>query len=178
MNENKCEKCGYVSNKNRKKFGMNLCTVCYTFSPNTSEELDKYLEEKIPEKSLEPFRKYSQFRGENQKKGMINQSSRGLHMSRVPFGYKRDSEGILIPAQNSREIEEIFEEFLDSGITLSLLSKKHNLSINGLKKILRNFAYVGKVKFDGQINSASHQPLVSWILFNKVQDKLDKIKKK
>jgi dTDP-4-amino-4,6-dideoxygalactose transaminase len=57
------------------------------------------------------------------------------------------------------------------------LAKKHNFSVNGLKKILRNFTYIGKVKFDGQIHQGKHQAIISSMLFNKVQDKLDKIKK-
>ncbi len=176
---NKCEKCGYESEKNKTKFGLTLCIVCHTFSPNTPEELDKYIEEKISETSLEPFRKYAKLRGENQKLGMIKKSSKGLHMSRVPFGYERDlNSGKLKPAQNFREVEEIFEEFLKPEINLNQLAKKHNFSVNGLKKILRNFVYVGKVKFDGQIHSAKHNPIISSILFNKVQDKLDKIRKK
>lgn len=115
-------------------------------------------------------------RGEIQKIGMLKKSSEGKHMSRIPFGYIREK-GELIPAQNSREIEEIFEEFLDDNSKLSTIAQKHKLSINGLKKILRNFAYVGKVKFDGQIHDGKHQPIVSSILFNKVQDKLDRMKK-
>jgi DNA invertase Pin-like site-specific DNA recombinase len=117
-------------------------------------------------------------RGDSQKQGMIKKSSEGKHMSRAPLGYEWNlKEKILIPAQYSREVEEIFEEFLQPDINLSKLAKKHNLSVNGLKKILRNFAYVGKVKFDGQIHEGKHTPLVSTILFNHVQDKLDKIKK-
>lgn len=116
-------------------------------------------------------------RGEIQKKGMIKKSSEGRHMSRAPFGYEWDLRNkILIPAQNSREIEEIFEEFLQPDTNLSILASKHKLSLNGLKKILRNFAYVGKVKFDGQIHEGKHKPLVSTILFNHVQDKLEKLK--
>lgn len=176
---NKCEKCGYDSEKNKTKFGLIFCTVCHTFAPNTPEELDKYIEEKIPEKSIDSFRKYAKFRGENQKLGMIKKSSKGLHMSRVPFGYKRNnSSGELIPAENFREVEEIFEEFLKPEMTLNKLAQKHSFSVNGLKKILRNFAYVGKVKFDGQIHSAPHKQIVSSTLFNKVQDKLDKIQRK
>jgi len=118
-------------------------------------------------------------RGHVQKKGMIKKFSEGKHMSRAPFGYEWNlKEKILIPAQNSREIEEIFEEFLKEDMNLSILSKKYNLSVNGLKKILKNFAYVGKIKFDGQIHEGKHQALVSTILFNHVQDKLDKIKRK
>jgi site-specific DNA recombinase len=116
-------------------------------------------------------------RGEIQKKGMIKKFSQGKHMSRVPFGYSWDFKNkILIPAQNSKEIEEIFEEFLQLDLNLSKLSKKHNLSVNGLKKILRNFVYIGKVKFDGQIHEGEHSPLISSTLFNKVQDKLDRSK--
>lgn len=118
-------------------------------------------------------------RGNSQKKGMIKKFSEGKHMSRAPFGYEWDlKEKILIPAQNSREIEEIFEEFLQPDVNLSILAQKHKLSVNGLKKVLRNFAYVGKVKFDGQIHEGKHKPLVSTILFNHVQDKLEKIKRK
>jgi len=153
-------------------------SLVYTFAPNNPEELDKFIEEKIPENCLNSFRKYASFRGESQKQGMIKKSAQGKHMSRVPFGYSRDSNGKLIPAQNSKEIEEIFEEFLQPGMNLNKLSQKHKLSVNGLKKILRNFAYVGKIKFDGQIHSGNHQPIVSSTLFNHVQDKLDKLNRK
>ena len=121
----------------------------------------------------------SQYRGESQKKGMMKKSSEGRHMSRAPFGYEWDlRQKILTPAQNSREVEEIFEEFLQPDTNLSILANKHHLSVNGLKKILRNFAYVGKVKFDGQIHEGKHKPLVSTTLFNHVQDKLDRLKRK
>jgi len=118
-------------------------------------------------------------RGKSQKKGMIKKFSEGKHMSRAPFGYDLDlRDKILIPAKNSREVEEIFEEFLKEDSNLSILAQKHKLSVNGLKKILRNFVYVGKVKFDGQIHEGKHKPLVSTILFNHVQDKLEKLKRK
>lgn len=118
-------------------------------------------------------------RGKSQKKGMIKKSSEGRHMSRAPLGYDwnlRDK--MLVPSQSSKEIEEIFEEFLQPDMNLSKLAIKHNLSVNGLKKVLRNFAYVGKVKFDGQVHEGKHSPLVSTTLFNHVQNKLDKIKRK
>ncbi|MCX6751030.1 MAG: recombinase family protein [Candidatus Pacearchaeota archaeon] len=118
-------------------------------------------------------------RGYSQKEGMIKRSSEGKHMSRAPFGYEWDlKEKTIIPSQYSREVEEIFEEFLQPNINLSKLAEKHNLSVNGLKKILKNFVYVGKVKFDGQIHEGKHAPLVSTTLFNHVQDKLEKIKRK
>jgi site-specific DNA recombinase len=114
---------------------------------------------------------------ENQKKGMINKASQGKIMSRVPFGYSL-SKGNLILAENFREVEEIFEEFLNSTISLRQLAKKHNFSTNGIKKILKNFTYVGKIKFNNEIHEGNHQPIISSTLFNHVQNKLERIKTK
>lgn len=116
-------------------------------------------------------------RGEIQKQGMVKKSSEGRHMSRAPYGYEWDlKEKMLIPdTQNSAKVIDIFEDFLKEDSSLNKLAQKYNLSVNGLKKVLRNFAYVGKVKFDGQIHEGKHSPLVSTTLFNHVQDKLDKI---
>lgn len=60
---------------------------------------------------------------ENQKKGMANKARKGNLMSRSPFGYKILNKK-LVPAENSREIEEIFEEFLEKKVTLTKLAKK------------------------------------------------------
>lgn len=111
---------------------------------------------------------------ENQKQGMIQKASQGNLMARPPFGYQIIN-GKLIPAQNFREIEEIFEEFLNENFSLRQLSEKHNLSVNGLKKILKNFTYLGKIKFNNQIHEGTHQPIVSSTLFNHVQNKLERL---
>ena len=116
-------------------------------------------------------------RGENQKLGMIKKASQGNHMSRTPFGYKWENKK-LIPAPNFREVEEIFGEFLQEGMKLTTLAKKRNFSVNGLRKILKNFVYLGKIKFNGQIHNGNHKPISSSILFNKVQDKLESLGKK
>lgn len=121
-------------------------------------------------KELEILKK----REENRKKGMIRKAGKGKLMSRPPFGYKLE-EGKLIPAQNYKEIEEIFESFLDNDFSLRQLAEKHNLSVNGLKKILRNFTYIGKIKFNNEVYEGDHQPIISTTLFNHVQNKLENI---
>lgn len=121
--------------------------------------------------------KLSTSRGEIQKLGMVKKASQGNHMSRTPFGYKWENRR-LIPALNYREVEEIYEEFLQEEMNLSKLAKKRNFSVNGLKKILKNFAYIGKIKFNGQIHNGNHKPIISSILFNKVQDKLERLRKR
>ena len=174
----KCEKCGYQTSDSSEilnKFGLDFCEVCYVFAPNDPEQLDQYIEQKIPYPDyIDTFRPYAKLasNGDAQKKGMIQKASTGLPMSRAPFGY-RYSKGKLVPAENFSEVEEIFTEFLETKINLTRLAKKHQLSVNGLKKILTNFTYVGKVKFDGNIYNSNHKPLISSTLFNHVQNKLE-----
>lgn len=175
----KCSKCSYESPENKTKFGKFLCEVCCHFAPERLDDFEDYIAEKVDKSVSEVYRKFFQTRGEKQKIGMIKQAAKGEHVSRPPFGYDWDFENKdLIPAQNFQEVEEIFEEFLQLDMNLRKLAQKHNLSVNGLKKILKNFTYIGKVKFDGQIHQGKHQAIVSSTLFNKVQDKLEKLSKK
>jgi len=110
----------------------------------------------------------------NQKKGMIKKASQGNLMTRPAFGYRIEN-GKLVSAENYKEIEEIFEEFLRENISLRQLAEKHGLSVNGLKKVLKNFTYIGKIKFNNQVHEGSHQPIVSSTLFNHVQNKLERL---
>ena len=109
-----------------------------------------------------------------QKQGMIKKAGKGSVMSRAPFGYVIQ-QGRLIPAENKDEIEEIFQEFLNENISLRKLAEKHHLSVNGLKKILKNFTYIGKIKFNNEMHQGTHQPMISSTLFNHVQDKLERL---
>ncbi|MDP3986625.1 MAG: recombinase family protein [Nanoarchaeota archaeon] len=169
----RCEKCGYeLETDEREKFGTALCSICHHLSPNEENPFREYVQEKLDGSLLNTFRKHFH-PGEKQKQGMVKKAIRGIAMSRAPFGYLFDK-GSLIPAKNSKEIEEIFEEFLNETISLRKLAERHNLSVNGLKKILRNFTYIGKIKFNNQIYEGEHEPLVSTTLFNHVQNKLEK----
>lgn len=168
-----CIKCGYKP-ATREKNNESFCEICYHFLPDKDEEIFEYINEKIDGNSLETFRKHIK-NSHKQKNGMIEKASNGELMSRVPFGYKIENKK-LIPADNYREIEEIFEQFLNEDLSLRQLSQKHHLSVNGLKKILKNFTYIGKIKFNNQIYEGKHQPIISSTLFNHVQNKLEKLK--
>ncbi|MBU2104278.1 MAG: recombinase family protein [Nanoarchaeota archaeon] len=169
----KCIKCGYESDANLGKFYTPICSICFRFAPNNEENFKKYINEKIDSESLDTFRKFSDI-GNLQKKAMIEKASQGNLMSRAPFGYKIENRE-LVPTLNFREVEEIFEEFLTTSISLTQLAKKHNLSVNGLKKILKNFTYIGKIKFNNQIHEGKHKPIISSTLFNHVQNKLERL---
>lgn len=117
---------------------------------------------------------YKKQRSENQKLGMQKKAEKGELVARPPFGYELVNSK-LIPSQNWREVEDIFNEFLNEKVSLRKLAEKHSFSVNGLKKILTNFTYIGKIKFDGQVHNGTHQPLISSTLFNHVQNKLKKV---
>lgn len=170
----RCEKCGYYSPLGKglevSKIGNKvLCNICNTFAPQNNENLEKYINEKIDWQILETFRK--NFTDAGNKKGMIFKAKQGKVMSRPAFGYKMQG-GMLIPAENSDEVREIFEAFANN-ISMNQIAKQHNLSVNGIKKILKNFTYVGKVKFNGEIMQGKHQPIISSELFNRVQQKFE-----
>lgn len=148
---------------------------------NLKQEVESLKKEnELLKKELDSLKSISEknsvLRGEIQKKGMIKKASKGELMSRAPFGYKIENKQ-LIPAENFREVEEIFEEFLRENISLNQLAKKHNFSVNGLKKILTNFTYIGKIKFNNQIHNGTHKPIISSTLFNHVQNKLERLRK-
>ena len=174
MIQEKCSKCGYFPASNRK-FDTIFCPFCFAFSPKDKEHFEEYCLEKVNFQDIETFRKNFLVRGMKQKEGMIKQSSSGKIMARAPFGY-RNEKGFLVPDLNSREVEEIFLEFLNGDGNLTKLSNKHSLSINGLKKILKNYSYLGKIKFANQIHEGKHTPLISSTLFNHVQNKLENLK--
>ena len=135
------------------------------------EELEKLKREN---KELKEEIEKLKNRGETQKQGMIKKAIKGGIMSRAPFGYKIENKKLIL-AQNYLEVEEIFEEFLTTNISLRKLAKKHSFSVNGLKKVLTNFTYIGKIKFNNQIYEGEHKPIISSTLFNHVQNKLEKL---
>ena len=112
--------------------------------------------------------------GERTKFSLDKRAREGHHVTRAPFGYKLE-EKKLIPKEDSYQVQEVFQDFLNQNISLTKLSKKYGFSVNGLKKILTNQTYLGKVKFDKQTYAGVHQSLISSTLFNHVQNKLEKL---
>lgn len=105
---------------------------------------------------------------------MEHTASKGNLVSRAPLGYKIIDKK-LIPKDDSYIVQEIFQDFLNNETSLTQLGKKYGLSVNGLKKVLTNQTYLGKIKFDGQTHQGTHQSLISPTLFNHVQNKIEKL---
>jgi len=114
---------------------------------------------------------------ERTKFAMSKKAQDGNIVTRAPLGYKIENKQ-LIPGEHSYVVQEIYQEFLNNKISLTQLAKKYGLSVNGLKKVLSNYTYLGKIKFDNQVVQGKHQPLISSTLFNQVQEKLKKVLRK
>jgi len=180
----KCQKCGFLGlredltlhyineqaeHKNKPDNLITLCLICNTFAPKTTKEFQDYLNEKIDGNILGTFRKYQ--KPDKIKQGMAEKFSQGNLMTRPPLGYKIENKKLL-PDNNAQIVDDIFQTFLYKNLSLTQLANRFNLSVNGLKKILTNYTYLGKIKFDGQIIDSTHPPLISAEIFNKAQDKL------
>lgn len=167
----RCEKCGFESEENKSiEEEKYLCSICSQFAPD-KERMNDYLSDKIDWKHLESFRKF----GRKNISGMKQKASQGNVMSRPALGYKLENKHLVIDEEKKLLVQQLFMEFLNTETSLNTLAKKYSLSINGLKKVLRNFTYIGKIKFAGQITSGNHQPIISSELFNKVQSKLESL---
>ncbi len=153
---------------------ITLCCVCHHYAPDSREDFDRYLNEKIDGKVLDTFRKSNKSIAKRTKIGMNNLFKKGLLVVRAPLGYKIINKE-LVPAANSFIVQEIYQAFLNQNISLTQLSKKYGLSVNGLKKVLSNETYLGKVKFAGNVTQGKHNPLISQELFDKVREKLSNL---
>lgn len=112
--------------------------------------------------------------GERTKFSMDKVARDGNPITRAPWGYKLENKK-LIPTEHSYQVQEVFQDFLNQDVSLTKLAKKYSFSVNGLKKILTNQTYLGKIKFDKQTHQGTHQALISSTLFNHVQNKLEKL---
>lgn len=114
--------------------------------------------------------------GERTKFGMDKKARGGGFVSKAPLGYKFVNKELLQNIEKVEEVKQIFNEFINSNISLTKLAKNHNMTTTGIKKLLCNTTYLGKVKFAKQESEGQHEPIINQDLFEKVQDKLRNIR--
>ena len=106
--------------------------------------------------------------GERTTFGMSRKSKEGGATTKPPFGYKMIDKKLMPDPEKAHLVPQIFEEF-NAGDSLNALARRYRLSVNGIKKVLRNRTYLGDVKFAGVENKGIHQPLISEDLFETAQ---------
>jgi len=175
----KCQKCGYyspVEGNLEIEQGKVLCSICSIFAPNNNK-IEEYIQEKVDWNVLEPFRKYYSGKlNSSQKKGMMDKYKQGNLMARPAFGYKVVKGKLELEYEDGEKVKDIFSEFL-KGVSLNQISIKYGFSVNGIKKILKNFTYLGKIKFNSQIIQGSHQQIISPEIFNNVQRRFEDLER-
>lgn len=153
---------------------ITLCSICHFYSPDSEKEFINYLNEKIDGKILNTFRKSQKSISKKTSKGMNNLFQKGNHLTKAPKGYKLVDKQ-LVPNEDSENLSRIFEKFFNQNISLTQLAKENNMTASGMKKLLQNTTYIGKVKFAHEESQGNHQPILSKQLFEQVQDKIKQL---
>lgn len=110
--------------------------------------------------------------GDRTKFGMERKAKEGGFITKAPKGYKLLNKQLIVDKEKAQQVQKIFEEFLNSNISLTQLAKKNSLTTAGIIKLLSNTTYLGKVKFANQESDGQHEAIIDKDLFEKVQKKL------
>jgi site-specific DNA recombinase len=122
---------------------------------------------------------------EEVKKGMTEKASQGTYPSSAPYGYLNVREGgksiIKVDPQAAPFVKQMFELYATGSYSLLALRKKmladgmvyrngKNFYTSKIETILKNEFYTGVFFWNGKkYENASHEPLVSQELFQRVQ---------
>ena len=120
---------------------------------------------------------------ENVTRGMRQKVRNGVWPSKAPLGYLNNAKtrGIDVDIKKAPKVRKIFELYATGNYNLRELAEwckrvniKSNLgndiSIGKVHELLQNVFYIGLMKYKGEIHEATHEPLVSKKLFDKVQE--------
>jgi len=120
---------------------------------------------------------------ENVTRGMRQKVRNGVWPSKAPLGYLNNTKtrGIDVDQEKALKAKKVFELYATGNYNLRELAEwckrvnlKSNLgndiSIGKVHKLLQNVFYVGLMKYKDEIHEATHEPLISKKLFDKVQE--------
>jgi site-specific DNA recombinase len=114
------------------------------------------------------------------KKGHVERARQGLHNGSVPFGYKLESKNMVINKEQAKIVKWIFDMYVNQGygstkIAITLNQHKIPSAVQGqwshytVNRILKNYKYIGKIEYDGQVYQGMHEPLVDENTFELVK---------
>jgi len=120
---------------------------------------------------------------ENVTRGMRHKVRNGVWPSKAPLGYLNNpkTRGIDVDKGKAPMLKKVFELYATGKYNLRELAEwcnrvnlKSNLgndiSIGKVHELLQNVFYLGLMKYKGEIHEATHEPLISKKLFDKVQE--------
>lgn len=124
---------------------------------------------------------------EEVKKGLRQKAEQGYYPSKPPYGYKKiDKKFSIIDPETAPFMKRAFELYAEGDKSLeSVIDILENegfvyrqdfkrIGKGQLEHLLKNIFYMGSFKYNGQVYSGLHEPLVSRLLFEKVQEAFKK----
>lgn len=184
-----CQKCGYKDSDGNEleahhinpKFAegqdslnnlITLCSICHHYAPDSPQSFQIYINEKIDGNLLNTFRKSNRSISKRTKFGMERKAHEGGFITKAPKGYVLVNKQLQIQPEEAEKVQKIFNDFLTTDISLTQLAKNNSLSTSGIKKLLQNTTYLGKVKYDDVESQGTHPAIIDEELFKRVQEKL------
>jgi len=122
---------------------------------------------------------------ENVKRGLRQKIRNGVWPGWAPVGYLNNPKTRMINVDKDKapKVKKVFELYTTENYTFASLANwckekglkgnlNKNISIGNISRILQNIFYIGLMKYRGEIFEATHEPLISKKLFDKVQEVL------
>ncbi|MBN1469399.1 MAG: recombinase family protein [Fusobacteriaceae bacterium] len=110
-------------------------------------------------------------------------ATQGYHLFPAPLGYDV-KEKILYPNNEAEKVKNIYKDFIE-GFSINKLSIKYGISTTGIKNVLTNVTYIGKIKFGfegknantgkrvknlpGEIFEGKHEAILDLEMFHSAQ---------
>jgi len=113
--------------------------------------------------------------GDRTKFGMERKAKEGGFITKAPKGYDLVNKKLVLNKSEVLQVNQIFQEFVESDISLTQLAKKNGMTTSGIKKLLQNTTYLGKVKFAKKESNGQHSAIIEQELFNKTKEKLENL---
>ncbi len=108
-----------------------------------------------------------------------HKAGEGLNGFRRPFGYRYVDGALIVDEAEARIVRGIFEEYAQGRAFHAIAAKLNDDGIpsqrgrrwskSGIRYMLHNPVYVGKIRWDESVRDDSHQPIVDHRLWDAVQ---------
>ena len=120
---------------------------------------------------------------ENIKRGHRNKVKDGIWPQMAPLGYVNKIEKLFPMKISHHLVKKTFEAYSSGSFTLRQLRDKFNglglkrksgkeLAVSNYQKLLKNPIYTGLMLYNGEIHEGKHEPIITKILFDSVQEVL------
>lgn len=94
----------------------------------------------------------------------------GETANRAPFGYHYKNKRLIIDEENAPKVRDIFSMWA-SGVKYRVISEEFNIPASSLYEIIKNPAYIGKIRYKGKLYKGLHRPIIDEELFYQINPK-------